>query len=237
MTFSIIARDEKTGRVGIAVASKFLAVGARNAFIKTGVGAVASQALFNPHYGPRGLAVMGAGASAEDAVRLLTAADEGREVRQLHAMDRAGKFAAFTGSATPQWSGHLLRKSFSVAGNALAGPQVIEAVATAYQYHAALPFARRLIAAMTAGEQAGGDKRGRQSAALLVHDEEEYSLLDLRVDDHVDPLAELARLEGVARQSWIHFRRVLANRKEPHGVLDLGAADTRIADSIKDGYE
>lgn len=200
MTFSIIARDEKTGRVGIAVASKFLAVGARNAFIKTGVGAVASQALFNPHYGPRGLAVMGAGASAEDAVRLLTAADEGREVRQLHAMDRAGKFAAFTGSETPQWSGHLLRKSFSVAGNALAGPQVIEAVATAYQDQAALPFARRLLVAMTAGEQAGGDKRGRQSASLLVHGDKEWSLTDIRVDDHADPLAELERLEQAARE-------------------------------------
>jgi len=127
MTFSIIARDEKTGRIGIAVASKFLAGGSRNIFVKTGVGAIASQALFNPYYGPRGLALLAAGASADDAVRLLTAADEGREVRQLHIMDRKGKLAAATGSATPQWSGHLLRKSFSVAGNALAGPQVIEA--------------------------------------------------------------------------------------------------------------
>jgi uncharacterized Ntn-hydrolase superfamily protein len=237
MTFSIIAHDDRTGRIGVAVASKFLAVGARNMFARTGVGVIASQALFNPYYGPRGLALLGAGASAEDAVRLLTAADEGRDRRQVHAMDRKGKLAAHTGSACPPWSGHLLRKSLSVAGNMLAGPQVIEAVAIAYQEGGKLPFARRLLAAMRAGEQAGGDKRGRQSAALLVHDEEEYSLLDLRVDDHADPLAELERLEAVARQSWVHFRRVLANRKEPNGVLDMAVADTRIADSIKDGYE
>jgi uncharacterized Ntn-hydrolase superfamily protein len=237
MTYSIIARDDRTGRIGVAVASRFLAVGARNISVKTGVGAFASQALFNPYYGPRGLALLAAGASVEDALRLLIAADEGRETRQLHAMDSKSKFAAHTGSLCPAWSGHLMRKSFSVAGNALAGPQVIEAVAAAYQDQAKLPFARRLLAAMRAGEQAGGDKRGRQSAALLVHDEEEYSLLDLRVDDHSDPLAELERLEGVARQSWVHFRRVLANRKEPHGLLDKAAADTRIADSIKDGYE
>jgi len=237
MTFSIIAHDDRTGRIGVAVASKFLAVGARNIFARTGIGVIASQALFNPYYGPRGLALLGAGASAEDAVRLLTAADEGRDRRQVHAMGRKGKLAAHTGSACPPWSGHLLRKSLSVAGNMLAGPQVIEAVAIAYQEVGKLPFARRLLAAMRAGEQAGGDKRGRQSAALLVHDEEEYSLLDLRVDDHADPLAELERLEAVARQSWVHFRRVLANRKEPNGVLDMAAADTRIADSIKDGYE
>lgn len=219
------------------MASKFLAVGAHNIFARTGVGAIASQAVFNPYYGPRGLALLAAGASAEGAVRLLIAADEGRDMRQVHALDRKGKLAAHTGSACPPWSGHLLRESFSVAGNMLAGPQVIEAMAAAYQDGAKLPFARRLLAAMRAGEHAGGDKRGRQSAALLVHDEEEYSLLDLRVDDHADPLTELERLEGVARQSWVHFRRVLANSREPHGVLDMAAADTRIADSIKDGYE
>jgi uncharacterized Ntn-hydrolase superfamily protein len=237
MTFSIIARDERTGRIGVAVASRFLAAGARNIFVKTGVGAIASQALFNPYYGPRGLALLGAGASAEDAVRLLIAADDGRERRQVHAMDRNGRFAAHTGSGCAPWAGHLVHKSFAVAGNVLAGPQVVEAMAAAYQERAKLPFARRLLTAMRAGEQAGGDKRGRQSAALLVHDQEEYSLLDLRVDDHADPLAELERLEGVARQSWVHSRRVLPNHREPHGLLDKAAADTRIGDSIKDGYE
>jgi len=229
MTFSIIAHDDRTGRIGVAVASKFLAVGARNIFARTGVGVIASQALFNPYYGPRGLALLGAGASAEDAVRLLTAADEGRDRRQVHAMDRKGKLAAHTGSACPPWSGHLLRKSLSVAGNMLAGPQVIEAVAIAYQEGGKLPFARRLLAAMRAGEQAGGDKRGRQSAALLVHDEEEYSLLDLRVDDHADPLAELERLEAVSRERFTHFRAFLPTRANPSGVFDRATIEAGIA--------
>ena len=104
MTFSIIARDETTGRFGIAVASKFLAVGARNAFIKTGVGAVATQAFFNPYYGPRGLALLTAGASAQDTIRMLTTADEGRHMRQVHVMDRRGNFVAHTG---PHWKSSL----------------------------------------------------------------------------------------------------------------------------------
>lgn len=237
MTYSIIAQDEETGRIGVAVASKFFAAGARNIFIRTGVGAIASQGLFNPYYGGRGLALMAAGASAEDALRLMTAADEGREARQLHIMDRWGKIAAYTGSACPPWSGHLVRPACSVAGNFLTGPKVPEAVASAFEQNASQPFARRLVTAMIAGERAGGDKRGRQSAALLIHDDQEYSLLDLRVDDHTDPLSELARLEAVARKSWVHFRRVLPNKDEPYGVLDVRAADARMAASVKDGYE
>jgi uncharacterized Ntn-hydrolase superfamily protein len=137
------------------------------------------------------------------------------QVRGLHPLGDA----AVVGTPAAQ--------SFSVAGNALAGPQVIEAVATAYQDQAALPFRRRLLAAMTAGEQAGGDKRGRQSAALWCTTKRSTRCSIFGSLTTSNPLAELARLEGVARQTWIHFRRVLANRKEPHGVLDLGAADTR----------
>jgi uncharacterized Ntn-hydrolase superfamily protein len=237
MTISIIAHDEKTGRVGIAVASKFLAVGARNAFIRTGVGAIASQAFFNPYYGPRGLALLAAGASAEDTVRLLTAADDGRESRQVHVMDRWGRFAAYTGDACTPWCGHLIRPSYSLAGNVLTGPEVLEAMAAAYEETMATPFARRLIAAMKAGERAGGDKRGRQSASLLVHDDQEYSLLDLRADDHADPLAEIERLEAIARQSWVHVRRLLPSRADPHGLLDGSQADARIKASIAESYE
>ena len=200
MTFSIIARDQRTGRIGIAVASRFFAVGAHNAFIRTGVGAIASQAFMNPYYGPRGLALMAAGASADDAVRLLTTADEGRELRQVHILDRNGRFAAHTGAQCKPWCGHLVKPSYSIAGNILAGPGVIEAMASAYEAGTETPFARRLIEVLKAGEAAGGDVRGRQSAALLVHDEQDYPLLDLRVDDHADPLSELERLEAVARE-------------------------------------
>ena len=237
MTWSIIARDENTGRVGIAVATRFFAVGARVPHIKTGVGAIASQAFVNPFYGPQGLALLQAGAGAEDAIRLLTASDEGRANRQLHVMDRQGRFAAFTGDACVGWSGQVVHGTFSIAGNMLAGPKVIEASAAALEAGRATPFARRLVAAMKAGEAEGGDKRGRQSAALLIHDNEDYSLLDLRVDDHPDPLAELARLEQVARERWVHFRRQMPSRENPSGLVDRQAIDALIQTSIDEGYE
>jgi uncharacterized Ntn-hydrolase superfamily protein len=237
MTFSIIAFDEATGCIGAAVASRFLAVGARNVFVRTGVGAVVSQALFNPYYGPRGLALLASGAKATDAVRLLTAADDGRHLRQLHVMDRRGQMAAYTGNDCTAWCGHICKPTFSLAGNTLAGAGVLEAMAEAYEAKVELPFARRLIATMHAGEAAGGDSRGRQSAALLVHDQEDYSLLDLRADDHADPLAEIARLEEIARRSWVHFRRVLPSAANPSGLIDGAEIKEAIAASIAEGYE
>jgi uncharacterized Ntn-hydrolase superfamily protein len=237
MTFSIIARDEASGRIGAAVASKFLAAGAHNLFARTKAGMVVSQALFNPYFGPRGLALLAAGASATDAVRLLTTADEGRHLRQVHIMDRLGQVAAHTGRECNAWCGHLCKPELSVAGNTLAGARVLDAMVDAYQTNSAMPFARRLIAAMQAGEDAGGDSRGRQSAALLVHDAEDYPLLDLRVDDHADPLAEIARLEQLARQSWVHFRRVLPNAANPNGVLDGAEISATIAASAAEEYE
>ena len=237
MTFSIIARDEETGRIGAAVASKFFAVGARNAVVRTGVGIVVSQAFFNPHYGPRGLALLAAGATAADAVRLLAAADEGRHLRQVHIMDASGQFAAHTGSECTPWCGHLCKETFSVAGNMLTDACVLEAMVESYDGNADLPFARRLVASMRAGEVAGGDKRGRQSAALVVHDREEYSLLDVRADDHPDPLAEIERLEEVARQYWVHFRRVLPSTQNVAGVLDSAERQMIIAGSVAEGNE
>jgi uncharacterized Ntn-hydrolase superfamily protein len=237
MTWSIIARDEQTGRLGIIVATKFFAAGAHVPHIKTHVGAVASQAFLNPFYGPQGLALLQAGASAEDTVKFLTNADDGRDHRQLHVMDREGRFAAYTGKACIEWCGHLIRPTFSVAGNMLAGPKVVEDTADTYEANLAMPFARRLIAAMHAGEAAGGDKRGKQSAALLIHDHQDYPLLDLRVDDHADPLAELARLEGVARERWVHFRRLMPSRENPVALTDRSDLEERIAQSLAEGYE
>jgi uncharacterized Ntn-hydrolase superfamily protein len=237
MTWSIIAHDEKSGRTGIAVATRFFAVGAIVPHVRTGAGAIASQAFINPHYGPEGLALLAAGRSAEEVVDRLTAGDEGRGNRQLHVMDRQGRFAAHTGSACIDWCGHRLCGSFSVAGNMLAGPAVLAETVRAYEEHEATPFARRLIHAMRAGEAAGGDKRGRQSAALLVHDDQDYPLYDLRVDDHADPLGELARLEEVARQRWVHFRRQMPSRDRPSGLVDRGDIEALISKSIAEGYE
>jgi len=237
MTWSIIARDPETGRTGIAVATCAFAVGARVPHIRSGVGAVATQAATNPYFGPRGLAILAAGGAADACVRMLLEADAGRDHRQVHVMDREFRFAARTGSACVPWCGHLVRDGFSIAGNMLAGEEVIQETARAFEAGSATPFARRLIAALKAGEAAGGDKRGRQSAALLVHDGEEHAALDLRVDDHADPLAELARLEEVSRRAFVHWRRFGPTRANPAGIVDPEERAAAIAQSIADGYE
>jgi uncharacterized Ntn-hydrolase superfamily protein len=237
VTWSIIAADEPTGRIGIIVATRFFAVGALVPHIKTGAGAVATQAFINPHYGPRGLALLEAGHSADDTVRVLTAADEGRHNRQLHVMDKAGRFAAYTGAQCIDWCGHDIRPTFSIAGNMLAGPAVLAETIRAYEAGSGTPLARRLLAAMRAGEAAGGDKRGKQSAALLIYDGEDYPLYDLRVDDHADPLAELERLEAVARERWVHFRRLMPSRQAPSGLTDRSGLDELVARSMAEGYE
>jgi uncharacterized Ntn-hydrolase superfamily protein len=232
MTFSIIARDPATGHFGIAVATKFFAVGARVPHIASGYGAVATQALVNPFYGVDGLKLLRQGMAAADVVRTLVSADAGRDQRQVHVMDAAGRRAAHTGARCVDWCGHLEGEGCSVAGNMLAGPRVIAETAAAYAANAALAFPRRLIAALAAGEAAGGDKRGKQSAALRIHGEEEWSDLDLRVDDHADPLAELARLERVSREHWTHFRKFLPSRGNPVGTIDRAVINAEIAKAL-----
>lgn len=232
MTWSIVARDEETGWIGVAVATCAFAAGARVPFIATGIGAIATQSFVNPFYGYRGLELLRAGASAEDVVRTLTSADAGRAQRQVHVMDRAGRFGAYTGEGCVEWCGHLIRDTFSVAGNMLAGPQVIERTAEAFAASGHLPLPRRFLAALKAGEEAGGDKRGRQSAALLIHDGEEYPYLDIRVDDHPDPLAELARLEEVSRGRFLHYRKFMPSRANPAGITDRAEVERRIAESM-----
>jgi uncharacterized Ntn-hydrolase superfamily protein len=228
MTWSIIARDIITGQIGIAVATKFFAVGARVPHIAPQIGGVATQALVNPYYGIDGVKLLREGKSPHDIIATLIAADDGRESRQLHITDASGRIAAHTGSECVDWCGHVEGAGFSIAGNMLAGARVLGDTAKAYVAYEKLPFAQRLIAAMKAGEAAGGDKRGKQSAALLIHGEEEWSNLDLRVDDHADPLAELERLEQVSRERWVHFRPFLPTRKNPAGVTDRAVIDASI---------
>lgn len=235
MTWSIIARDAATGQIGVAVSTCAFAVGARVPFVATGVGAIATQAFVNPYYGYRGLELLRASASAEDVVRILTANDEGRADRQLHLMDRRGRFAAHTGATCVDWCGHLIRDDFSVAGNMLAGPRVIEETAKAFAANANLDLARRFLVALKAGEEAGGDKRGKQSAAILIHDNEEYPRVDLRVDDSPDPLAELTRLEEVSWRRFMHFRKFMPSQARPSGVIDRAEIERSIAESIAKG--
>jgi uncharacterized Ntn-hydrolase superfamily protein len=229
MTWSIIARDSVTGQIGIAVATRFFAVGARVPHIAAGIGAVATQALVNPYYGIDGVKMLREGKAPRDIVDSLIASDGGRESRQLHIMDAAGRIAAHTGSECVDWCGHIEDHHLSIAGNMLKGPRVLDDTARSYLANEHLPFAQRLIAALRAGEAAGGDKRGKQSAALLIHGEEEWSALDLRVDDHDDPLAELGRLEEVSRERWVHFRQFMPTRKDPAGITDRRLIDSAMA--------
>jgi uncharacterized Ntn-hydrolase superfamily protein len=232
MTWSIIARDQDTGQFGIAVATRFFAVGALVPHVKSRIGAIATQALVNPFYGTQGLRLLEQGRTAAELVSAITAADAGRDHRQVHAMDSAGRIAAHTGNACIDWCGHVAADNISVAGNMLVGPSVIEDAAAAYVRNAGLSFPRRLIAAMRVGEAAGGDKRGKQSAALVICGDEEWPDLNLRVDDHADPLAELERLERVSRERFVHFMRILPSRRNRVGVTDRDAIEGEITKAL-----
>jgi uncharacterized Ntn-hydrolase superfamily protein len=232
MTWSIIARDPLTGQIGIAVATRFFAAGALVPHIAPQIGGLATQALVNPYFGVDGVKLLREGKAPHDIIATLIAADDGRESRQLHIMDASGRVAAHTGSECIDWCGHVEGAGFSIAGNMLAGAQVLDDTAKAYVANERLPFPQRLIAAMKAGEAAGGDMRGKQSAALLIHGEEEWPNLDLRVDDHADPLAELERLEAVSRERWVHFRQFLPTRRNPAGVTDRAVIDASVQAAI-----
>jgi uncharacterized Ntn-hydrolase superfamily protein len=199
MTFSIAAWDPERGDWGVAVASKFPAVGAVVPWARAGVGAVATQAHANTEYGPEGLDLLAGGAGAESAVASLTGADEWRAQRQLGIVDASGGAATYTGAECLSWAGGLTGDGFACQGNILSGPEVVDEMARAYR-EAGGELVDRLLAALVAGDAAGGDRRGRQSAALLVvragggYDERNDRYIDLRVDDHADPLVELVRI-------------------------------------------
>ena len=227
MTWSIIARDVE-GRFGVAVASRFLAVGALCAHTRRGIGAVATQALLNPLYGPAGLDRLAADERPADVVTALLSADAGRGQRQLHVLGAAGEGAAHTGADCIGWCGHAVFDGFSVAGNMLTGPEVLEATARAYRDAAARPLAERLLAALAAGEAAGGDKRGKQAAALRIQADEDRLEFDLRVDDHAEPVAELQRIYAKSFERLQPFVACLAGRHDPIGVIDRAEIDARI---------
>jgi uncharacterized Ntn-hydrolase superfamily protein len=228
MTWSILARDPRTGELGAAAASRFLAVGALCPRIEGGLGAACTQALVNPFHAPDALGRLRAGEAPAPALAALVAADAGRATRQVHVLGADGRSARYTGEACIGWCGHLDGSDVSVAGNMLAGPEVLAATREAFLATAGLDLAARLLAALEAGQAAGGDKRGRQSAAILVASVDPYPDLDLRVDDHPDPLAELRRLHAVWRGYTRHFRRFLPGRDHP-GVFDRAVIQQTIA--------
>ncbi|MFL5161223.1 MAG: DUF1028 domain-containing protein [Microvirga sp.] len=227
MTWSIIAKDPETGAFGVAVTTKFFAVGALCPHGAARIGALATQALVNPLYGPDGIRLLAEGRSAEDIVAILTAQDPGSGSRQLHVIARDGRTAAHTGQDCIDWCGHLTDEGVSVAGNMLAGPAVIEATLETYKQSMDLPFADRLMSALDAGQAEGGDKRGKQSAAIKIWRDEPYPVLDLRVDDHPEPLDEIRRLYGVAHERFLAFMDAMATRANPGGITDRSWIDEK----------
>jgi uncharacterized Ntn-hydrolase superfamily protein len=232
MTWSIIARDPQSGAYGVAIASKFFAVGAICPHGEGGVGALSTQALPNPLWGYRGMRLLREGMPAQAVVEHLTTPDSGAAQRQLHVHDAKGGIAVHTGANCIDWCGHVVRAGLSVAGNMLAGPQVIAETARAFETSAETSFTRQLIGAMSAGEAVGGDKRGKQSAAVMVWTTEEYPAVSLRVDDHPDPLRELERLESVGRQRLFHYVKFMPTRANPHGTIDRNVIESGIAAAV-----
>jgi uncharacterized Ntn-hydrolase superfamily protein len=202
-TYSIVACDLPAGQWGVAVQSKFLAVGSLVPWAEPGVGAVATQAWANPRYGPEGLSLLRSGRTAEEVVQALTAADEGREQRQVGVVDAAGRAASFTGEECNEWAGGRIGDCYAAQGNILVSEATVDALATTFEANARLTLAERLIECLAAAQAAGGDSRGQQSAALLVVEKEggyanlADTIVDLRVDDHKHPIAELQRLYGL----------------------------------------
>ncbi|MEN9995248.1 MAG: hypothetical protein RL462_24 [Pseudomonadota bacterium] len=227
MTWSLLARAPD-GTFGVAIASRFFAVGALCVHTQRGVGAVSTQALMNPLLGPLGLKGMQAGTAPELIMQTLLATDEGRDQRQVHLLSSQGAPVAHTGKSCIDWCGHLAGEHFSIAGNMLAGPQVLEETAKAFMASEGLPLAQRLILGMQAGERAGGDKRGKQSAALRIHGDEDYLQLDIRVDDHEEPLLELQRLYDKSLERFQPFLTCLPGRHSPSGITDRSLIEARI---------
>ncbi len=217
-TFSIVAFDPKTGDLGVAVASKFLAVGAVVPYAQAGVGAIATQSFANTTFGPKGLALLKKGMTSNQVLKQLLANDKDRELRQVGIVDAKGRAAAFTGKKCLPWAGHIVGKGFAVQGNILASEKVVKAMAKAFQETQG-ELAERLMAALEAGEQAGGDSRGKQSAAILVvrkgagYGGFNDRYIDLRVDDHPEPVKELKRILSI-KLAWARLSEASSWRQK-----------------------
>jgi uncharacterized Ntn-hydrolase superfamily protein len=222
-TYSIVACDLAAGQWGVATQSKFLAVGSLVPWAEPGAGAVATQSYANPRYGPDGLALLREGVSADDVVARLTGSDEGRAKRQLGVVDAQGGSASFTGDECHDWAGGRTGPCYAVQGNILVSKETVDALASTFEATSEKPLAERLLDSLDAAQAAGGDRRGQQSAALLVVERDggyaglSDTLLDLRVDDHARPLDELRRLHGIhqalfgrtPRSEWLPVDDVL----------------------------
>ena len=219
-TFSIVARCDRTGMLGGAASTAIPGVGSLCLHVRAGAGAVATQSRVNPYLGIDALSLLGRGLSARDAVERVIAGDERRAVRQLGAVDARGGSSAYSGEECPAWFGHLVGDAYSIQGNTLVGGETLRAMAAAFDESAALDLPERLMRALEAGQAAGGDRRGRQSAALYVVSGEEYPYVDLRVDVSADPVAELRRVFEIAKRQLLPLIETLPTREEPAGRID-----------------
>ena len=225
MTWSIAAHDPETGAFAVAIATCVVAVGANCPFVRSGVGAVSTQSITNRYLGPAVLDAMARGVPPADAIEGALAGDAGRGIRQVHAVDRHGRAAAHTGANCVEWCGDHAGGGASVAGNMLAGPAVVAETLARFEADPALPLPERLLAAMDAGQTAGGDKRGQQSAALVLTTTEDFPDVNLRVDDHTAPLDELRRLLALWRRDREPGLRTAPRKADPSGLVDLDAIE------------
>jgi uncharacterized Ntn-hydrolase superfamily protein len=224
MTWSIIAFDAATGAFAVAIASRAFAIGARCPFLRAGVGAVATQSVSNSYLGPRVLDRLERGMAPAEAIAAALEGDAGRDLRQVHAVDRHGRAAAWTGRNCVAWAGDRIGARVSVAGNMMINDNVVSATYDGFVASTG-PLAERLIAGLDAGEAAGGDRRGRQAAALELATTEDFPDIDLRVDDHPTPLVELRRLLAVYRQQLEPNRAMYPSKANPAGMTDLDAIE------------
>lgn len=224
MTWSIAAHDPDTGAF-VAIATCAFAVGASCPFVRSGVGAVSTQSITNRYLGPAVLDAMARGLPPAGAIEGALVGDAGRGIRQVHAVDRHGRAAAHTGPNCVEWCGDRTGARVSVAGNMLAGPAVVADTVARFEAGAGLPFPERLLAAMDAGQAAGGDRRGRQSAALVLTTTEDFPDISLRADDHPAPLDELRRLLALWRRDREPGLRSAPSKANPSGSLDLNAME------------
>ncbi|MBQ1558287.1 MAG: DUF1028 domain-containing protein [Pseudomonas sp.] len=217
MTFSIVARCPRSGQFGVAAATAMPAVGKLLSHAAAGAGAVATQALVNPYLGLDGLALLRQGLSAKEVLERLKATDPCMELRQCALIDAQGDSLCWTGDKCLPWAGSLSGEQFSVQGNRLVGPQVLDAVAEAFRHADKRPLIERLIEALAAGDRCGGDRHGESSAVIYVVDQEAYPLWDIRVDHHLDPVAELRRLHDVFAREVLPEILAMPTRDNPAG--------------------
>jgi uncharacterized Ntn-hydrolase superfamily protein len=221
MTWSIVAFDQRKGAFGAAVATRAFASGSFVPFVRAGVGAVGTQSLTNRYLAPVVLDGMARGLSPALAIRSAVEGDEGRDIRQIHAVDRHGRFGAWTGKHCVEWCGSVGETGVNVAGNMLSNERVAAATLAGFNAVAEAALPERMLTALQSGEAAGGDRRGRQSAAMVMVTTEDFPDLSIRVDDHGEPLAELSRLLGIWRRERAPFLGNSPSKANPAGLHDI----------------